>query len=100
MAVFGYVYFCPDFGIYHYHMTDEALPEGARTVDHKFTSSELEDVVAAHVKAGDKTSAQVVAAMTGHARLHPHKVVNFSTEKGMEITDPEPYRFEEEPKVG
>jgi len=91
MAITGFICFCPDFRIYHFHQRDDSKEGDEAEADYKFTEPELENVVAAHLSQGNKREAEFVAKMTGFARLYPHKIVEFSTEGdgGLNVKDPE-----------
>jgi hypothetical protein len=90
MAMTGYICFCPDLKLYHYHLTDDSKVGPDAEADYKFTEDELEDVVAAHLVQKNEKEAEFVAKITGLARHYPHKMVEFSSEGKMEIKEPKP----------
>jgi hypothetical protein len=89
MAMFGFVCYCPDLRLYRYVTKNDEKPGGEGDVDYKFDDVELENVIATHIAQDQQMQAQVMAQVTGLARLHPHKIVRFSEkEDKIDVVDP------------
>ena len=73
MSKYGFVYFCPDLRLYRYVVNDDSTS----SIDYKFDEDELENTIASYLASEEKLKADVMASVTGLARLHPHKIVKF-----------------------
>ena len=90
MAMSGFVCYCPDLRLYRYVTKNDEKPNGEGDVDYKFDDDELENVIATHIAQDQKMQAEVMAQVTGLARLHPHTFVRFSeSEDKIDVIQPE-----------
>lgn len=80
MAVKGFVCYCSDLKLYHYHRLDTSQPVNEQETDYKFDDESLEMAIATHLANSQEDEAQVMAHMTGLARLHPHMFIVFDTD--------------------
>jgi len=81
MPVTGYVCYCDDLHLYHYHLVESEKPGPEGIVDYKFDDDELEDAIATHLASDNKADASFMAHVTGLARLNPHKFVVIDSSK-------------------
>lgn len=92
MGVHQIVYHCPELHLYRYIVVDSDNPDNDQ--DYKFDEEELVMAIATHQESRDalqQAQADIMAKITGVARLNPHKICRIEgVEAGAKISVIEP----------
>jgi hypothetical protein len=82
--------YCPTLGLYHYKRIDG---------EYFFDGEQLEVGIEVYLRDGKKTDAEFMSKLTSWARIFPHKLVTFFSDKTFEIREPVVSKLEEDEEM-